>query len=277
MNKVIATDLDGTLFYPKDHKEMICSANLFFLQSFIDKGGKVILVTGRSSDYGLKVIERIGRECSIIAYNGASIYDDKKMILEKTIPNDYAIRLVDECLNRFNIPGVFLMTDKGLFIHLKAKSQLIRFGYKIYYSSLRVYAEKIDYEEESYENEIKNGRIFKIMLYFGLGKKNRNKAANSNKLVRELYKEVEASWSTNVIEITAKGTSKARALENFCKNNNIDKNNVFVVGDSGNDISMFKAFHENSFCMSHATDSVKKYAKYSLDKFEDLTRYIYEK
>ena len=48
MGKIIATDLDGTLFYPKDKNEMIYKPNLFFLQSFIDDGGKVILISGRS-------------------------------------------------------------------------------------------------------------------------------------------------------------------------------------------------------------------------------------
>ena len=61
MNKVIATDLDGTLLYPKDKKNIVCKPNLYFLQSFIDKGGKVIIVSGRSLAYGLRVKERINR------------------------------------------------------------------------------------------------------------------------------------------------------------------------------------------------------------------------
>ena len=52
---------------------------------------------------------------------------------------------------------------------------------------------------------------------------------------------------------------------------------IYVVGDSGNDISLFKAYPKNSFCMGHAPDAVKKYAKYTIEKFEDLSRYIFEK
>ena len=38
--KILVTDLDGTLFYPKDKKAMICKENLDFVRNFIDKGNK---------------------------------------------------------------------------------------------------------------------------------------------------------------------------------------------------------------------------------------------
>ena len=59
MEKIIATDLDGTLFYPKDTKEMISKPNLFFLQNFIDNGGKTILISGRSHLYCQKTVKKI--------------------------------------------------------------------------------------------------------------------------------------------------------------------------------------------------------------------------
>ena len=50
-----------------------------------------------------------------------------------------------------------------------------------------------------------------------------------------------------------------------------------MVGDSGNDIPMFKEFPENSFCMSRAPETIQKYAKYTIDKYEDLSRYLIKK
>lgn len=277
MNKIIATDLDGTLFYPKDHKKMICDANLYFLQSFLDEGGRVILVTGRSLDYGKKVIQRIGRDCSVISYNGGCVYSEGKIIYERVIENLAAKQIIDDAYQQFKNPGVFLMSENGLFIHLKFKSKFLRSCYKFYYKTLRVYAEKIDYEEEGYLHELQTGRIFKIMLYFGLGKRNREYASQTNKVIRQAYPDIESSWSGNVIELTAKDCSKAKALLSLCDKENIDKDKVYVVGDSGNDISMFKAFYEHSFCMGHSPAIVSKYAKYTINKFEDLSRYILEK
>ena len=86
-----------------------------------------------------------------------------------------------------------------------------------------------------------------------------------NKIIREKYSNIEANWSKNVIEITGKGSGKALTLEKLCEDFNINKDDIYVIGDSGNDISMFKTFHEHSFCMSHAPENVKKYAKYTLE------------
>ena len=47
MGKVIATDLDGTLFYPKRRVRMIKSKSLKFLRRHIDNGGRLVLVSGR--------------------------------------------------------------------------------------------------------------------------------------------------------------------------------------------------------------------------------------
>ena len=62
-------------------------------------------------------------------------------------------------------------------------------------------------------------------------------------------------------------------MENYLKINHDD---IFVVGDSGNDISMFKEYQENSFCMSHAPLSVSKYAKHIVKRFENIDDYLNE-
>lgn len=51
MSKLIATDLDGTLFYPKKRIKMISKKSLNFLRQHIDNGGKLVLVSGRNSEY----------------------------------------------------------------------------------------------------------------------------------------------------------------------------------------------------------------------------------
>ena len=50
---------------------------------------------------------------------------------------------------------------------------------------------------------------------------------------------------------------------------------MLVVGDSGNDISMFEAYQKNSFCMEHSPDAVKKHAAHVVKRFYDLEKYLY--
>ena len=277
MTKVIATDLDGTLFYPKDKKGIIYEPNLFFIQDFIDKGGEVILITGRSFSYCKKVLDKIGRKCAVIAYNGACVYDGEKIIHRATIANEEAKSIIDDVSTTFKTKGVFLMTDKGVIIDMIYRSKLIRAIGRAYYRSQKNLAEDFYFEDKIYQDELNNGVINKINIFFGIGKKSRKRASEATTILRSAYDHVETNWSDMVIEITPKNASKSYALEKLCEIMKYDRKDVYVVGDSGNDISMFKTFPENSFCMSHSAASVKKHAKYVIDKFEDLSRYIYEK
>ena len=275
--KIIATDLDGTLFYPKDKIEMISPKNLYFLQNFIDEGNKVVIISGRSIDFGKKVINKIGRDCSIIGFNGTCVYSDNQFIEKKTMPNELVKEFIDDTFQTCKNFGVFLMTDKGVSVHLKTKSKFLRWCAKVYYKSQKIYAEQFSSLESDYEHELAYGNIYKAMLFFGISKRKMKAASEANKILRNSFENFECSWSGPVIEVTLKGCSKANALKDFIKLKNYSKDDVYVVGDSGNDISMFKEFYENSFCMEHSPKSIKKYARYTIDKFEDLSRYIYKK
>lgn len=274
MRKIIATDLDGTLFYPKDNVNIIKKENLFFLQSFIDNGGEVILITGRSYQYCKKVIDLIGRKVSVIAYNGACIFDGEKVIRQKKLENEVCKKMIDEVFAIYKNPGIFLMSETGLSVHLKHNSSFVRWLYTLWYRSQKNLAENLLDGEKSYQQELNHGDVYKFMFYFGLGKRKRMKAKEACSILREEYDNVECNWSDNVIEVTSAGTQKAESLKFLCQHLGYKDEEIYVVGDSGNDISMFKAFPENSFCMNHSHPSVKKYAKYTIDKFKDLSRYI---
>lgn len=275
INKVIATDLDGTLFYPKDHKNMICPANLYFLQSFIDNGGKVVIVSGRSLAYGLKVQKKIDRDVDIVSFNGACIHQKGETIFSKDVKKEEVISIVEDVLSSYKVIAVAIFTDSGIYIRSRKKSRIVKLGSKIYFKYQGVLAEKLHYGNERFNEALENERIYKILFFFGITSKDKKRAMETNKIIRNTYDNVESSWSGLCIEITNKDINKGAAIRKYCDLNNIKKDDVYVVGDSGNDISMFKEFNEHSFAMSHAPKSVKKYAKYSLDKYEDLSRYIY--
>ena len=273
--KILVTDLDRTLFYPKDKKAMICKENLDFVRNFIDKGNKLVVCSGRSIDYCKRVERRINRPIGMICYNGAVSADGEDEYAYFCINNKQAEELIDIVFDEYKIPGVFIMTDDGVFVRTKTKVQLIRRFYKFCYEFEKIYAETFHLSVNKYDYELKKGNIHKIMLYFGVSPKAKKKAREINRVLRENYSDLEFSWSNNVIEITNVECSKGNAIKQFIKHSAIDRNNVYVVGDSGNDISMFKAFHENSFCLSHGHKAVKKYASHEIDKFIDLEKYLF--
>lgn len=275
-NKIIATDLDGTLLYPKDKKNIIYPPNLYFIQSFIDKGGKVIIVSGRSLEYGKKIKKIIDRDISIVSYNGSALFDNNELIFSSLINKKELKELIDDLFINTKILGVGIFCDDGIYI--KSRSQFgAKFATKCYTFFQKGLAEKIYYREELYEESFNNKNIYKLLIFFGIGKKSRLRAQETNKIIRNVYENFESSWSNSAIEITNKNINKGEAIEEYVRQYNINIEDIFVVGDSGNDISMFKKFHKNSFCMSHSPITVRKYAKYNIDKFEDLSRYILEK
>lgn len=273
--KYLATDLDGTLFYPRDKKEMICKENLSFIRDFIDQGNKLILVSGRSLTYCKQVERRINRDVILMCYNGAIINEKDNDIYDFSIENDVAKDIIEESFTDSKIKGVFIMTENGVFVKARRNNIIVKKLSQIYYEGQKVYAEKFHFDNKSYEFELKNGKIHKIMLFFGISPKSRANAREYNKILRERCEYLESSWSNNTIELTNKHCSKGNALLKYANIKNINPNDIYVVGDSGNDISMFKDFKENSFCMSHSQKSVKKYAKHIIDKFIDLKKYLF--
>ena len=112
------------------------------------------------------------------------------------------------------------------------------------------------------------------MIFYGL-KKNKSKISKEiNKELRDKYNDIEVSWTAQVNEITPLHCSKSEGLKKYCEIMNIDKDNVYVVGDSGNDISMFNDFHEHSFCMKHSYPSVKKYASHIISRVYKLDKIV---
>ena len=276
MGKVIATDLDGTLFYPKKRVSMIPKKSLAFLRNHIDNGGRLILISGRNYSSLVKVQEKINRPVDMIGCNGAYIASNGKFIKQAFFDNKELIRILNEIEEKYSPKGFMLMSEDGQFVsRQKFDTLFYRIGYAIWLFQQGVYKEPFEVNTEKYHDILEHGHIYKIMVFFGIGKKNILRSKEANKGIREEYGDkLEASWSNEFIELSPFGCSKSEGLKYYLDYFKINHSDIYVVGDSGNDISMFTAFPEHSFCMSHASLSVSKYAKHTLDHFADLQNYI---
>jgi len=276
MKKIIATDLDGTLFYPKRLVAMISERNKTFIRDYIDNGGKVIIVSGRNHFYSNKVVAKIDRPVDVICCNSAYISCDNKIIREMFLPKDRMKEIIEEINRDYDPTGYLLMSkDQNLVTHDRHKSRLKNIGNRFYYLIQGVYREPYIYSDEIFAEEMDKGQVYKLMIYFGLSKKAQRRAKEVNKQLREKYPEIEASWVGMFIEITSQGCSKAEGIKFYLDYLKRSYDDVVVVGDSGNDISMFTTF-EHSFCMKHAHMSVQKYAKHCIRHFSDLEQYVKE-
>lgn len=277
MIRALATDLDGTLFYPKRRLKLIRSKNKKFLKDFIDAGNKLILVTGRNKDVSSKILKVLdSNDIMIIGCNGGFVSKGNQTIIENPINHKDAIKLYDLLRHDNKIRSILILTDKyNLVLDDSPLNPLFRLIGLVAMKSQGVYNEKyirgLNKVEEILNDETIH--IYKIMPWYGFRKGGVEVARLAAKHYQESVGDsFEIAWSKDAVEFVKKGVDKGIILQDVVKSLNIDEDYTMVVGDSGNDIPMFKRF-KNSFVMSHAPDEVKKEAKYVVESVADLKDY----
>ncbi len=276
MGKVLAVDLDGTLFYPKKVSRCISRKNVKFLRKWVDAGNRLVLVTSRSHAFTERLYDEIQRPYDVLNCTSSQIYHDGKLIYEQKMPNEDLERILDEIEQKYH-PVASFITSKDQPCVIKQQSKvnfLIQIMYRLWYIFQFSYREPSVISEELYKKELQSGDVYKVMIFFGLGKNKGKLSKEINKELREKFPEIESSWSLIVNELTPKDCNKGTGLERYCELLNIDPNDLLVVGDSGNDITMFNRFHENSYCMAHSYPGVKKYAKHVITRVYKLDKLV---
>ena len=153
-------------------------------------------------------------------------------------------------------------------------SRIYTFFYRIWWWFQFAYREPFIQDNDLFEKELNESKVYKIMVFIGLRKNKMAISKETNKVLREEFDEIESSWTAQVNELTPKGCNKGNGVERYCKLMNINKDDVYVIGDSGNDITMFNKFHENSYCMQHGHPSARKYAKHIISRVYKLEKLI---
>ena len=88
MCKLLACDLDGTLFYPKHLTRCISKRNVWFLRRWIDAGNKLVLITSRTAEFVERLKKEIKRPFDYMACTSAQVFHDDKLIKHVWMPND---------------------------------------------------------------------------------------------------------------------------------------------------------------------------------------------
>lgn len=276
MIQVIATDLDGTLFYPKSRFAMIPKKNRRFLRRFISGGGRLVMVTSRSAEFASRMEEYFDLPFDFIGADGGFLKIDGKLVECNCFAPATVRSLVMEIKEAFS-PMIFFLSskDRPLVMPKHGISPLVWLGYQLYTASEGCYRERAVRSDHVFFNEIEKGEVTKLMVLIGISKKAKAMAELLSKKLAAAYPDVEVHWINQVIEITPKGCSKASGVVKYLDYLAIPHDNVVVVGDSGNDVTMFDAFHEHSFCMKHAPKTVRCHAKTTIARFHDLAKALY--
>ena len=175
MNKVLATDLDGTLFYPKGRKRCIPKKNVKFLQDFIDDGNRLVLVTSRSTQFMERLKSEIERPYDMMTCTSSQIYHNDELI--RDVPMDtQGLEEVINFLDNEHRPIAYLMTTDEYPCLIKQNVPLGKFllwAYRRYYKHQRCYQEPYVISNELFDEQLKNNKVYKVMVFYGLGRNNK--------------------------------------------------------------------------------------------------------
>lgn len=238
MRKLLATDLDGTLL--KDNK--VTEENNYFVYKLQKEGNLLVISTGRPYN-GIGMLKE---ESNIIAnyyilLNGALVVDSLGNIIEQRfIEKD----IIENILENVFDDNTFISLESGYVTYILTEGDDLPYPIKIRVNSFK---------------EIKEN-ISLITMYSP--KKEINEIENIKNNINEKYGDsIIAYRNDKYIDIVPLGCSKGNALRDLIEKEQITEENVYAIGDSWNDVSMFEAV-KHSFTFHYAEDELKRHSKY---------------
>ncbi|WP_270648212.1 HAD-IIB family hydrolase [Paeniclostridium hominis] len=266
MSKLLASDIDGTLLLNrKIHHKSIEN-----IDRFKNDGNLFILSTGRA----LCELDSIINEYKLdvdayVLCNGAFILDKSLNIIEDfKIDSDIVYKISKYVLSTNNFTLSVLDGYKSYLIKskniLKARNLFNLNSFKKIYKML---INKSSNLELLNLNHLKGNDLnINIMSIYSLND-NVEKAENlKNYLNDEFGEYITAYRNKYFVDVVFKSCSKATGIEKVCKNFNLADNNVYVIGDSWNDLSMFERY-DNSYTFTYAEKTLQKKANKVIDSF----------
>lgn len=271
MIKLVAVDLDGTLL---DENHQLNDRTAQAIKKIQKQGITFMVATGRNYKSVLPLFKEKGIVCDYLLLNGALISDyHGNPILQIPFSIDAAEKAIS-VLEKSELP-YHINTEKGI---ITTNAEKCRMMFIKHMKRHGMSDEEIDEMMRTssfgrYDREVKdtsaylkeNPVIYKMEAFGDEEKKITDTFSELNK-IEELA--ITNSVADN-IEVTVKQAQKGIALKELCKMKQIKEEEVVVIGDSLNDLSMMKEF-KNSVAMKNAIDIIKQSASYITENNYDF-------
>lgn len=267
--KYLACDLDGTLL-KKDHT--ISKENLEAIVRFKEAGNKFIISTGRNLDsiYDLfKDYPEIEYDY-IVACNGAIILDKNKKIISSNyiksniaegVFNDF-IGEKDICMH-FEADGEHYLVEPKEIECTSSSSQDI--NEVLFHFKNRISVEDLFSKERKYS----------FISIFSTKKDIEVAEKAKDSLIENYGHGLEAFRNQYFVDIAPKDCSKGNGLRKILELDNVDVDNLYAIGDSFNDVSMFN-LTKNSFTFHNVEEELKTIANNYVSSVGECIKSIME-
>ena len=242
MYKMIILDLDGTLL--NDYKQVSKENIELIKRAYNEKGIISVIATGRPLKYANEICNLYG-DCFakyIIACNGAIIKNTEtgKYIHKVTFTNEEVLNLRNIFLEE-NADYMMLYTDEQAITEARNNKGVDNSGVNVGESKTKL---------ENIEDVIKNNPNLMNLLCIISGevpilekiitKVNKLNETETSVICSYLYKTEESIFESKYIDIMKTACSKKNAIHILAEKLGIKQKEIIVMGDGGNDISMFE-------------------------------------
>ena len=250
MIKLVATDIDGTIFIPE--KEFT-SGVMDCIKKLSNSGIKVVLVTGRMNAAATKIAQDLGLNTPVVSYQGGLVVENGKKLYERYLTEEQTERILDWA------------EKENIHINL--------------YNDDVLYSETECYEVQRYCNnlhtahtvekfsEIKKDKINKLLA---IDYSNPDRITKYEKELQEIFPDLYIVKSTPYfLEFSNPEASKKCAVEFLQNYWGLKKEEILTIGDQNNDIALLQA-GGLKIAMGNATEDLKAIADYVTDSvYED--------
>lgn len=239
LNKgLFVTDLDGTLL---SYKDVISEENVQKLKEFKKKNGYIAVATGRRLIRTQFLKDIYGLEFdAIIALNGALIYINSEEVKRYIMDKEANERFIKDYIDILKNADFIIDEEKvKLENYLKHKDDSELLGINIELKNM----------DDIYIDGLVKDMQHKYGKYFSIFK------------------------NQNYIDIAPYNVSKGKALKIIRDRLGISNDNVYSIGDSGNDISMIKEAGIGA-TFSNAEPKIREVASVVVDSFTEFISHV---
>ena len=263
MVKMVVSDMDGTLL---SRKTGISPGNLEAIHELEEKGIEFVIASGRDYRGVYSILDDYHLKCEAILGNGSQYVAREGAILLSCYMKKAVVKAVVEVFKSRQIPYMIFATD-GFYTGYEPSFVRDRF---INRSKSRFGTKEAEFEKNGKQRFMPCNHLQKIDDFdqFLSGGRDIIKVEGFSGVqeMEEAKKSLEhiegisflSSFEDNV-EVTDKGAQKGYILEKVSAMRGLSRDEVMVIGDGMNDLSLFERF-PNSYAPANACDKIKELA-----------------
>lgn len=275
MIKCLISDVDGTLLlHGDDFISTIEPKTIEAVNEIVKQGVHFALASGRTHANKNMFERQLGFPLDFIGSNGASVIINDQLQVDETMPWDFYIRLEKKIAQQNVLSNLMYVDSDGHHVYD------MRYGwpeplFEKMYDSKEIEHYFVGSIQEWREQFPNSKRFNKAVVHIANAVDRDQLMAFLDEFIKE--ENVDMFYSDDIfIEIMPKSINKASGVASFCNYYGYSFDEVAVIGDSFNDVSMFTQHYDHSFVMKNADPEVKTFAKHVVASVDEATRYITE-